>query len=286
MRPNVLLVTSYATASLIDLGAPLVLAVFIARRWQGRWRYWAVGVLVFLLSQALTRVPLMVWLQSRPPVHEALKQPHWFWPFLFAAALTAGLCEEGGRWLAFRFLVPPGERRWHTALMLGAGHGGLESALVGLVTLAALVGYLVVTMMPPETFGAAAPQVEAARQQFARQQGWEPLLGAWERLGALLIQLALTVLVLQAFLRGGRWWWYALAAHTVVDFTTVAVLSLAAARWGAPAGMLLTEGLVAVYAVLAVWLVAALRPPWNLVALPSAGPGPSEPVGMAPGAPP
>jgi hypothetical protein len=76
MQPNVLLITSYATAALIDLGAPLALAVFIARRWQGRWRYWAVGVLVFLLSQALTRVPVMVWLQSRPPVLEALKQPH------------------------------------------------------------------------------------------------------------------------------------------------------------------------------------------------------------------
>ena len=117
--------------------------------------------------------------------------------------------------------------------MLGAGHGGLESALVGLVTLAALVGYLVVTGLPPEAFGAAAPQVEAARQQFAGQRGWEPLLGAWERLGALLIQLALTVLVLQAFLRGRRWWWYAVAAHTAVDFTTVAALSLAGARWGA-----------------------------------------------------
>jgi hypothetical protein len=71
--------------------------------------------------------------------------------------------------------------------------------------------------IPPATaIAVPAPQVEAARQQFAGQRGWEPLLGAWERLGALLIQLALTVLVLQAFLRGRRWWWYALAAHTVV----------------------------------------------------------------------
>jgi uncharacterized membrane protein YhfC len=269
-------------AALIDIGAPLVLAVFIARRWQGRWRYWGVGILVFLLSQVLTRVPVMLWIQTRPPVVEALQQPQWLWPFVFAAALTAGLFEEGGRWLAFRFLVAPGERQWRTALMLGAGHGGLESALVGLVALAALVGYLVVTQLPPETFGEAAPQIEAARKQFAGMQGWEPLLGGWERLGALPLQLALTVLVLQPFLRGGHWWCYAVAAHTVVDFTAVAVPLLTPKNWGTQAAMLLTEGLITVYAVLAVLLIVALRPPRKEVALPSTDPGPSNPEGNEP----
>jgi len=282
MPVNALLVASFAVSALIDIGAPLALAVFIARRWQGRWRYWGVGILVFLLSQVVTRVPVMLWIQTRPPVMEALQQPYWFWSFLFVAALTAGLFEEGGRWLAFRFLVPPGERQWRTALMLGAGHGGLESALIGLLALAGLIGYLVITQWEPEAFGSAAPQIEAARQQFAGMQGWEPLLGGWERLGALLIQLGLTVLVLQAFLRGRRWWWYAVAAHTVVDFTTPAVLRLAAERGWAQAGMLLAEGLVGVYAVLAVWLIVALRPTPKEVAPPPADPVPSGPEGQEP----
>src|SRR5262249_54675066 len=131
---------------------------------------------------------------------------------------------------------------------------------VGLVALATLAGYLAVTLLPPETFGAAAPQVEQARQQFVSLHGWEPLLGAWERLGALAIQGGLAVLVLEAFVRGRRWWWYALGAHTLVDFTTVGLMVLVGKVWGQQAGMLLTEGLVGVYAVLAVWVILALKP--------------------------
>ena len=128
---------------------------------------------------------------------------------------------------------------------------------IGLLAAAALVGYVVVTLLPPETFGGAAPQIEWARKQFAAMQGWEPLLGGWERLGALVIQVALAVLVLQAFTRGRRWWWYALAAHTLVDFSSVAVLHLTVKAWGQTAAMLLTEGLVTVYALAALWVIVA-----------------------------
>jgi hypothetical protein len=74
--------------------------------------------------------------------------------------------------------------------MLGAGHGGLESIAVGLVALAGLVGYLVVALLPAESFGGAAPQIEAARKQFAQMQGWEPLLGAERQVVAFGVQVA------------------------------------------------------------------------------------------------
>jgi uncharacterized membrane protein YhfC len=96
MPVNPLLVTSFAVAALVDILAPLLLAVFLARRFGGRWRYWLYGLLVFLLSQGVTRVPAMLYLQTRPAVKAALTEPGWFWPFLVFAALTAGLCEEGG----------------------------------------------------------------------------------------------------------------------------------------------------------------------------------------------
>jgi uncharacterized membrane protein YhfC len=280
MPLNPLLVASFAIAVLVDLAAPLVLGVFLARRLGGRWRYWWWGVLVFLLFQGVTRIPAMLYLQTRPAVVQTLQEPLWAWLFLLVAAATAGLFEEGGRWLAFRFVVPPAERHWRTALMLGAGHGGLESIAVGLLALAGLVGYLVVALLPAESFGAAAPQIEEARKQLAQMRGWEPLLGGWERLGALAIQVALAVLVLQAFVRGRRWWWYALAAHTLVDITTVAVLRLTAGPWGQQAGFLLTEGLVTVYALLALWIIRALRREPEGTALPPAAqtaamPGPT-----------
>jgi uncharacterized membrane protein YhfC len=271
MPVNPLLITSFSVAALVDLLAPLLLAVFLAHRFGGRWRYWLYGLLVFLLSQGITRVPAMIYFQTRPAVQAALSEPAWFWPFLLFAAATAGLFEEGGRWLAFRFAIPPAERRWRTALMLGAGHGGLESIGVGLLTLAGLVGYLVITLLPLESFGGSAAQVEEGRKQFAALQGWQPLLGAWERLGALIIQVALAVLVLQAFRRGQRWWWYAVAAHTLVDFSTVALLSQGSKVWGRGATLLVVEGLVTVYALLALWLIVMLRPGKQKAVVPGVG---------------
>jgi uncharacterized membrane protein YhfC len=155
--------------------------------------------------------------------------------------------------------------------MLGAGHGGLESIAIGLLALAGLVGYLVIALLPPETFGGAAAKVEEGRKQFAALQGWEPLLGAWERLGALAIQVALAVMVLQAFPRGRRWLWYAVAAHTVVDFTTVAVLTLVTKAWERTAAMLMVEALVTVYALLGLWLIMTLRPGEEEAVVPGAG---------------
>jgi uncharacterized membrane protein YhfC len=204
-------------------------------------------------------------------VKAALEEPVWYWLFLIFAAFTAGLFEEGGRWLAFRFAIQPAQRHWRTALMLGAGHGGLESIGIGLLALTGLVGYLAITLLPAEMFGSYAAQVEQGHKQFAALRGWEPLLGAWERLGALAIQVALAVLVLQAFLRGRRWWWYALAAHTIVDFMTVAVLSLGVKAWGQTAAMLVVEALVTVYAFLAIWLIVRMRPGQSEAVVPVAG---------------
>jgi len=257
---NLWLVFSLAAATLVDISAPILLGVFLARRYQSRWRYWFYGLLVFLLFQGISRVPAMLFLQSRPAVKEALKEPLLLWLFLFFAAASAGLFEEGGRWLAFRYAIPSRERKWSTALMLGAGHGGLEAIAIGLVVLLSLAGYLVVMLLPSEMLSSYAAQIKEARQQFAQMQGWEPLLGGWERLGALAIQVGLTVMVLQAFLQGGRWWWYALGAHTLVDFTTVGFMQWASKAWGQTTAMVAVEGLVAIYALLAFWFILSMQP--------------------------
>jgi uncharacterized membrane protein YhfC len=257
---NPMLVASYAVAVLVDVLFPLAVALFLARRFRASWWFWLLGVLVFLVSQVLTRIPALSLLQSLSAVREVAGDPRWFWPFLFVLAFTAGLFEEGGRWLAFRWFVPPAERSWRTALMLGAGHGGLESIGIGLLVLLALVNYVALMLLPAEMLGAPAEQVAAARATFAGMQGWEPLLGAWERVGTVIVHVGLTVLVVQSFSRGRRWWWYALAAHTLLDFGVIAVNRLATAAWGPAAGALLGEALVGVCALLSVWLIVALRP--------------------------
>ncbi len=256
---NMLLASSYGIAVLVDVSAPILLALFLARRYGARWRFWFYGVLVFLVFQVVTRIPVMLYIQSRPGFVEKMLCPEFFWMFLLVAAFTAGLFEEGGRWIAVRFLVPREERRWRTAMMLGVGHGGLEAIGVGLLQFGALAGYLALIYASPETLKGMGQQVELARQQYASLQGWEPLLGGWERVCALVIQAAFTVMVVRAFTHGARWWWYALAAHTAVDFVAVAGLHLMGRLWQGTGAMVAVEGMVTILALLALWFILWTR---------------------------
>jgi uncharacterized membrane protein YhfC len=245
------LVASFVLSVLINLALPFVVAVFFARRFKAAWRWFFLGAGVFLVFQVLTRIPVMVVVQQLPAVKAWLADPVAAWSFLAFAAFTAGLFEEGGRWLALRFFVLPAERRLSTGMMLGAGHGGLEVLGVGVLQLLGLISYIALTVMPAESLGAAAEQVAQAKTQFANVASWEPLLGAWERICALAIQIGMSVMVLNAFRRGPRWWWYALAAHTIVDFTSVAVLKVSTPYLGPTGAKIATEGVVLLFAVIA-----------------------------------
>jgi len=258
---NPLLVASFIGAFAVDVVSPVLVALFIWRRWRPRGRVWFYGAGVFLVFQVLTRIPALLFIQSQKAVQDALKESLALYVlFVLAISLSAGLFEEGGRWLGYRYLVR--ERTWPTALLYGAGHGGLESIGIGLLVGASLVGYMTLMGMPAEVMRALPPerleQIQAGQAAFTGLQGWEPLLGGWERLAAQAIQMALSLLVLQAFVRSARWWWYALAAHTGVDFSSVLLVRYATETWGQTTGMLIGEGLVTLYGLLAVWIVVRL----------------------------
>ena len=254
---NVVLVVSFVISGLVCLALPVAVGLVIARAYGTRWRYWFVGAGVFLIFQLLTRIPAITWLQTRPFMRDALNDPVWLTAFLWFAALTAGLFEEAGRWLALRFVIRPPDRTVPTALMLGAGHGGLECMLVAFSQFAALSAYVVMHWLPLEGYPELIQALAEARKEFDTLVGWEPLLAAWERLWALVLQIALTLMVLRAFTHRGIWWFGALAFHTLVDFTTVGALQLLQRLVNRSVAMVLTEGLVALYGVVALALVVS-----------------------------
>src|SRR5258707_136302 len=83
---------------------PLVLALIARMRLKVTWRYFWYGALIFLVFQVITRVPLVSWLQSvlAPQLKASLPlQLGW----ITALALTAGLFEEVGRYVGYRWLM-------------------------------------------------------------------------------------------------------------------------------------------------------------------------------------
>jgi len=255
MNLNPLLLASYVVAIAFDIIFPLVVGFLIWRRYRVSWRFFLYGMLVFLLSQLLTRVPLVqitqffigAWLSS-----SQLYLYAWF----VILALTAGLFEEVGRYLGYRFLIKK-DFTWEKGLMYGAGHGGLESMLlVGGIALLGLINVIAVSTMdfsqmnlPPEQLA----QIAQARQQIAALDWWMPLLGAYERFVTVFFQIAMSILVLQVFvLKSMRWLWLAVGLHALVDFLALLLVRQIGAVW--------TEAALTLTLPLSFVIIAYFRP--------------------------
>jgi uncharacterized membrane protein YhfC len=236
---------------------PLLLGWLIARKHLGTWRIFGLGALTFVASQIL-HFPFNSWLLTPLLVRLGWSQPTRGIPLFGTAVLlglSAGIFEETARALGYRYLLV-GKRSWGTGLMYGAGHGGAEAILLGLVAAYALAQALVLRNADLTAVIPAA-QVATVRAQLAAYWSapWSySLLGAVERLCALAVQVSLAVLVLQAFRRRNGWWVAAaIGWHALVDASAVAVFAIH--------GAYVTEGVLAAEAAASLAFIFRLRSP-------------------------
>lgn len=260
-----------AVSLLICLVVPLGGLIWIAtRRQDGVRRYpkvgraFAAGMLAFLLSQVLTRIPLMAWLSSQDQAwaHWLVSAP--------VASFTAGIFEETGRllvmlWLLRRF------HRWMDGVAFGLGHGGIEAVLlVGFGQLANLSLSLLINS--GQTAALAQLPAGARTQVLAALTGTPPLqfyLAGVERISAIGLHVGLSVLILWGIVVGRRAlaWVSAVLIHGVCNLAAVLLISS-----GLPNAALIAEGVLMVM-VAAFWalFVLRVRPRFPLEILPPAG---------------
>jgi len=219
----------------VMLGAPVALGVFLWRRWRLPWMLFFAGAVTFIASQVV-HLPLNYGLTVLFRLDWIPKPPEaWQLPFnATVLGLTAGLCEETARYLVYRFWQKDA-RTWRQALMFGAGHGGVESVITGLLVGVTFVSMAALRGMDVTEMGLPADQAaEAARQvtEFWVMPAYMPLLAAAERLMAILLHLSLAALVMQVFMRQRLWpLWAAIGWHALVN----AVAVYANGTWGAVA---------------------------------------------------
>jgi uncharacterized membrane protein YhfC len=250
-----LVAVALGVSALLSGVGPIVLAVVIGRKTGASIKYFAFGAIVFLVSQIVLRlpwqIPLGIWIGPKVAGSTVLTA---LW--IGASALTAALFEEFGRYFGYRFLVKD-ERSYRVGLMYGAGHGGVESMLlVGLSIVGSLVTYVLLGAnvkigLPPE----ALAKIE---QQFAELGPLDALAGGVERVLSITFHIAMSLLVLQTFTRGGRrWLFYAVLLHFLSD-SLGAGGAIALARRTHSA--LLAEIMIVPFAAVSLWIILRLRP--------------------------
>lgn len=244
-------------AILFNIIFPIVLAIVLTRRLREKFKFVLYGALIFLIFQLLTRIPLItVAGQLLPPSLRQSVTFQWVWVGLLS--LTAGLFEEIGRYVGYRWLMRKDARTWRQGVLYGVGHGGFEaSVFVGLLGILGVVNIIVLTQLDLASLGLTAQQqqeVIGQLQVVAEQPWWFPLLSAWERIWSIAFHVSMSILVLQVIWRKQwRWLGYAIAAHAAVNFIAAGVIPLLRIN------MIWSEVVVALAGGLGLWVVFALR---------------------------
>lgn len=235
---SVTMVAAMILVLLLTIAVPLRVMIFLHRR-GGSWRTFLVGAVTFILF-AMVLESILHNLVLRSGIGPALQGNIWLYGLY--GGLAAGVFEETGRFLAFRYVLK-NRRDRVTALSYGIGHGGIEAFLLAGLTMA---GNLALGIA--YTNGAALP--EEIVPSIESLLTTPPVTFLWagvERLSAMTLHMALSVLVYAA-VRTKKWRLFpaAVLLHLAVDFAAVisnAFLPMAA-----------TEGLVLLFSVLAaVW---------------------------------
>ncbi len=225
-----LVVGALQVAAMVAL--PLVVAAHLVRRWRLSWRLFGVGALGFVGSQVV-HVPLLFLPKPDPAASP--------WAFALWLGFLAGLCEETARYLVFRRVLTDA-RSFRQGVLVGVGHGGIESALLGLLVGA---GLLQAAKIPPD----AAPMVRAVVDAMLGASPWLRVAAVAERGMAMLAHVALSLLVMSAMRRQAlARWGLAVVLHAAMDAIAV--------RSSMVFGPYVTELFVACLALFAVAFIA------------------------------
>ena len=207
----------------ISIALPVVLLMVVHKKTKARMAMAVIGAATFflfamVLEQILHAVVLGVG-------GERITGNIWIYGLY--GGLAAGLFEEVGRFVAMRFAMKK-QLNLPNALMYGVGHGGIEAILiVGLASVSNLVTSIMINAGTLEASLGALDQAtkEATLTQLSAlwtTPSYQFFLSGIERIVAVTLHIALSVLVFQAVKLGKkRYWFLAFAIHVGVDFATV-----------------------------------------------------------------
>ncbi|MGG6431930.1 YhfC family intramembrane metalloprotease [Anoxybacillus sp. D401a] len=201
----------------LSLIVPFALIIYGRKKGWLSWKAFGVGLLIFVLfSQVLEKGMHILVID---PSGTSLKGTSSVWAFVAYGALAAGVFEEIGRYVGFRFMLK-NNRTYGDGLSFGLGHGGMEAVLISAFS---AVNMMVISqLVQTGQFDQVASSLPATQVEMLRtilnQPDWMYVLGGIERTFAIAIHVALSLLVLYGVRKGQfRYVVYAILIHALID---------------------------------------------------------------------
>ena len=218
------------------IAMPIILGIFLINRFHLSWKIWLIGAATFIISQVF-HLPFNTYVLN--PLLENIQQTLPGAAGILVVAillgLSAGVFEECARYGMFRWFLKD-NRTWRGAVLAGAGHGGIESIILGALVLWGFINLMVYRNLDLSNLNLSPDQLAIARQQVQAYWGlpwYSTLLGAVERIFTIPFHIMASVVVLQVFTRRPghqmlRWLGLAILLHAIMDASTVIIAN----QWG------------------------------------------------------
>ena len=241
----------FVVSIVVEIGLPIVLAVWAVKKLGVAWGVIGMGAIAFVFSQ-LVHIPLLGALKPVLQIPAITGLPAGTLAIVTGAfyGILAGLCEEPSRWLAFKFLHERGQKP-NNAVALGIGHGGIESVLF--VGISVLSNFVVMLLIRAGSLNIPQITPDMVTQYFSMP--WHiPLAGAVERVSTIALHIGMSMMVWKS-IRHSNWKWLAgaILVHAVYDGAAVAMVRLGVTTWIVEA-VFVVLGALSVY-----WVVYSLK---------------------------
>ncbi|MBI5840621.1 MAG: YhfC family intramembrane metalloprotease [Chloroflexi bacterium] len=243
-----MLETVYVINFLGMIVLPVIAGIYLGRKLKLSWKLFLAGGLTFIALQVI-HVPLVL----------ALTPTFQSWGIMAYAVvlgLLAGLFEETARYILFKFILKKAGT-WNEGVFVGLGHGGTEAIIFGMLAALGFVNMLVYRNIDLSTVpGIPADQLELAKQQVAAYWSapvYMAILGMVERIFAICLHIALSVMVLYGLVdKKAVWFWLAVSWHAIADAAAVYLEQ--------QINMLALEGIVGLFAIVSLIIVFWMKP--------------------------
>lgn len=202
---------------------PVAVIVILGIKKRMNWKAMALGAVFFVVFVMILESLLHSAVLGRDPS----KSPIFGSPLLYMlyGGFAAGIFEESARLICYKYILKVGvNESMDTGISYGLGHGGIEAILIG--GLGAVTNLVMTTMYYTGNLNSVidtlnSEQLADLNRSMEAIRTTSPdlfLMGGFERMTALLLQVALSLFVLKA-VREKKWMYFIYAAliHAVVD---------------------------------------------------------------------